>query len=86
MLPVKMQSLNLIDMLIDMRFFTLIFLIATLSYVVTLLWLNLRQDKAVARSFDAVPSEFSEKITLKDHQKAAEYTQAKLLVNHFEII
>ncbi|MDC0888647.1 M48 family metallopeptidase [Candidatus Thioglobus sp.] len=66
--------------------FTLIFLIATLSYVVTMLWLNLRQDKAVSKSFNAVPAEFSEKITLEQHQKAAQYTQAKLLVNHFEII
>jgi STE24 endopeptidase len=66
--------------------FTLIFLIATLSYVVTLLWLNLRQDKAVSKSFNAVPAEFSEKITLEQHQKAAQYTKAKLLVNHFEII
>ncbi|MEO1917795.1 MAG: M48 family metallopeptidase, partial [Candidatus Thioglobus sp.] len=39
-----------------------------------------------ANSFDAVPDEFNEKITLADHQKAAEYTQSKLLVNHFEII
>ena len=70
----------------EFNLFTLVFLIATLSYVVTLLWLNLRQDKAVARSFNTVPSEFSEKITLTEHQKAAEYTQAKLLVNHFEVI
>ncbi|HIB97381.1 MAG TPA: M48 family peptidase, partial [Candidatus Thioglobus sp.] len=55
-------------------------------YVVTLLWLNIRQDKAVAKSFSAVPAEFSEKITLEQHQKAGEYTQAKLLANHFEII
>ncbi len=70
----------------EFNLFTLVFLIATLSYVVTLLWLDVRQDKSVIKSFDAVPSEFSEKITLKQHQKAAEYTQAKLLVNHFEII
>ena len=66
--------------------FTLVFLIATLSYVITLLWLNVRQNKAVINSFAAVPNEFSEKITLEQHQKAAEYTQAKLLINHFEII
>ena len=70
----------------EFNIFTLVFLIATLSYVVTLLWLNVRQDKAVANSFSAVPNEFSEKITLEQHQKAAEYTQAKLSVNHFEII
>jgi STE24 endopeptidase len=66
--------------------FTLTFLISTFSYVITLLWLNVRQDKAVIKSFDTVPSEFKSKITLEEHQKAAEYTQAKLTVNHFEII
>ncbi|MDG2395067.1 M48 family metallopeptidase [Candidatus Thioglobus sp.] len=70
----------------EFNLFTLVFLVATLSYVITLLWLNIRQDKAVAKSFSAVPAEFSEKITLEQHQKAGEYTQAKLLVNHFEII
>ncbi|CAC9539927.1 Uncharacterized integral membrane endopeptidase Bmul_2226 [uncultured Gammaproteobacteria bacterium] len=70
----------------EFNLFTLVFLIATLGYVVALLWLNVRQDKAVTKSFSAVPAEFSEKITLAQHQKAAEYTQAKLTVNHFEII
>ncbi|QKQ24100.1 M48 family metallopeptidase [Candidatus Ruthia endofausta] len=66
--------------------FTLIFLIAAFSYVITLLWLNLRQSKVIIQSFDKIPSEFSKKITLKEHQKAAKYTQAKLKLNHFEII
>ncbi len=66
--------------------FTLIFLIVTFSYVIVLLWLNIRQSKAIVQSFDKIPSEFSEKITLKEHQKAAEYTQAKLKLNHFEVI
>ncbi|HIB27750.1 MAG TPA: M48 family peptidase, partial [Candidatus Thioglobus sp.] len=70
----------------EFNLFTLVFLAATFAYVVTLLWLNVRQDKAVAKSFNAVPGEFSEKITLEQHQKAGEYTQSKLLVNHFEII
>ena len=83
---VEYKHIYKLNTIMEFNLFTLIFLIATLSYVVTLLWLNLRQDKAVARSFNAVPSEFSEKITLSDHQKAAEYTQAKLLVNHFEVI
>ncbi|BBB22654.1 STE24 endopeptidase [Abyssogena phaseoliformis symbiont OG214] len=66
--------------------FTLIFLIAAFSYVITLLWLNVRQSKAIIQSFDKIPSEFSKKITLKEHQKAAEYTQAKLKLNHFKVI
>ncbi len=70
----------------EFNLFTLVFLVATLGYVITLLWLNVRQDKAVIKSFNAVPKEFEAKITLEDHQKAAEYTQAKLKVNHFEII
>jgi STE24 endopeptidase len=56
------------------------------SYVIVLLWLNIRQSKAIVQSFDKIPSEFSKKITLKEHQKAAEYTQAKLKLNHFEVI
>lgn len=66
--------------------FTLIFLTVAFSYVIVLLWLNIRQSKAIVQSFDKIPSEFSEKITLKEHQKAAEYTQAKLKLNHFEVI
>ncbi len=66
--------------------FTLIFLIVAFSYVIVLLWLNIRQSKAIVQSFDEIPGEFSEKITLKEHQKAAEYTQAKLKLNHFEVI
>ena len=51
--------------------FTLVFLISTLSYVITLLWLNVRQDKAVIKSFDTVPSEFHEKISLKGSPKSS---------------
>ncbi len=70
----------------DFNLFTLIFLIVAFSYVITLLWLNIRQNKAIIQSFNKIPSEFSKKITLKEHQKAAEYTQAKLKLNHFEVI
>ncbi len=66
--------------------FTFIFLFAILTSVLALLWLNFRQDKAIKISFNEVPEGFKETITLEDHQKAGHYTQAKLLVNHFEII
>jgi STE24 endopeptidase len=33
-----------------------------------------------------VPNEFAAKITLEQHQKAADYTTAKLKVNHLEIL
>jgi STE24 endopeptidase len=66
--------------------FTLIFLIATFGYAITLLWLNFRQKKSVVKSFNKVPKEFEKKITLEQHQKASRYTQAKLKVNNFEIV
>jgi STE24 endopeptidase len=66
--------------------FTFVFLFAILTSVLALLWLNFRQDRAIKRSFNEVPDGFKETITLKDHQKAGNYTKAKLLVNHFEII
>ena len=70
----------------EFNFFTFIFLFAILTSVLALLWLNFRQNKSIKNSFNKVPEGFSEKISLKDHQKAGKYTQAKLLVNHFEII
>jgi STE24 endopeptidase len=70
----------------EFNFFTFVFLCAILTSVFALLWLNFRQDKAIKRSFNEVPDGFKETITLEDHQKAGNYTKAKLLVNHFEII
>ncbi|SFV86263.1 Peptidase, M48 family [hydrothermal vent metagenome] len=66
--------------------FTIAFLIATFAYVITMMWLNIRQAKSVQNSFTKVPVEFYEKITLKQHQKAANYTQAKLRISQFEIV
>ena len=70
----------------EFNFFTFTFLLAILTSVVALLWLNFRQDRAIKQSFDEVPDEFIETVPLKDHQKAGRYTQAKLLVSHFEVI
>jgi STE24 endopeptidase len=71
--------------IMQFNLFTLIFLIATFGYAITLLWLNFRQKKSVVKSFNKVPTEFEKKITLEQHQKASRYTQAKLKVNNFEI-
>jgi len=70
----------------EFNFFTFIFLFAILTSVLALLWLNFRQDRAIKTSFNEVPEGFNKTITLEDHQKAGQYTQAKLLANHFEII
>ena len=70
----------------EFNLFTFIFLFAILTSVLALLWLNFRQDKAINNSFNSVPEGFAESIKLEDHQKAGNYTKAKLLLNHFEII
>jgi STE24 endopeptidase len=44
-------------------------------------WLALRQLRYVAQHRERVPTEFADSITLADHQKAADYTQAKLRVS-----
>lgn len=70
----------------EFNLFTWLFLIATFAYMATIIWLNARQVKAVKNSFNKVPNEFSEKITLEQHQKAADYTRAKLSINNLETV
>ena len=41
------------------------------------MWLSIRQSKHVAENRPCVPAEFADSITLEEHQKAADYTQAK---------
>ncbi len=48
-------------------------------------WLASRQIRAVARHRDAVPSEFARTIALDAHQRAADYTVAKLRLGLIEL-
>lgn len=48
-------------------------------------WLALRQKHHVAAHRDAVPAEFADRIALAEHQKAADYTAAKLRLGLVEI-
>ena len=57
--------------------FTLIFIAALVLSTLTKLWLARRHLSHIAAHRDAVPDAFSAKITLDDHQKAADYTSAK---------
>ena len=70
----------------EFNLFTFTFLLAILASVVALLWLNFRQDRAIKATYDEVPEGFKDSISLEDHQKAGRYTQAKLVVSHFEVI
>ncbi|RLA09039.1 MAG: M48 family peptidase [Gammaproteobacteria bacterium] len=61
----------------------LVFFVVSLS---VRLYLNYRQKLSVATHKNSVPIEFSDKINLKDHQKAADYTTTKLKFSNFEIV
>jgi STE24 endopeptidase len=54
--------------------FTSVFLVFFVLTLLTRLWLKIRHIRFVAAHRAAVPAEFAERITLPDHQKAADYT------------
>ncbi len=58
--------------------FTLVFLLFLTAMALTRLWLSLRQERHIRAHRDAVPAAFAEKIPIEDHQKAADYSIAKL--------
>lgn len=61
-----------------MHWFTLLFITFLVLSLLTRYWLSFRQMKHVADHRGEVPDAFSAKISLQDHQKAADYTLAKL--------
>lgn len=60
-----------------MQTFTYIFLAFLLASTLVQLYLSLRQKQHVGAHRSAVPSAFAGKISLEEHQKAADYTLAK---------
>ena len=64
---------------------TLAFGAALLLNVLTKLWLASRQIRAVARHRGAVPPEFAGAIALDTHQRAADYTVARLRFGLLEL-
>lgn len=69
-----------------MPLFTLLFLLALAAGTLLQLWLLSRQLRHVAAHRGAVPAEFSDRISLEAHQKAADYTLAKGAVARLEIV
>ena len=64
--------------------FTIVFLIAFIASFGLRHWLAQRQIRYVAQHRNAVPADFAEKVTLAEHQKAADYTIAKLRLGILE--
>ena len=69
-----------------METFSILFILALLLSLFIQLWLSNRQTKAVASNRAAVPDDFVEQITLEQHQKAADYTSAKLRIYKIELV
>jgi STE24 endopeptidase len=68
-----------------MHLFTQLFLIAVTLGVITQIWLMWRQQRHVAKNRHAVPSSFADKVTIDEHQKAADYTLAKLKIGRIDL-
>lgn len=69
-----------------MQAFTLAFLFALALATAARLWLARRHVLHVAAHRDAVPAEFSGRITLEAHRKAADYTTAKTRLGMLETL
>lgn len=64
--------------------FTLAFIVFLLSDIAMRLWLASRQVRHVMRHRAAVPAEFADRIGLHSHQRAADYTAAKMRLSMIE--
>jgi STE24 endopeptidase len=69
-----------------MHLFTLLFISAIAIGVLLQLWLMQRQQRHVAAHRAQVPSAFADRVTLEEHQKAADYTRAKLAIGHIGLL
>ncbi len=65
--------------------FTVLFAMALVLSLLVKLWLVTRQVRHVARHRATVPAAFANTISLEAHQKAADYTLAKLRVSVLEL-
>jgi len=69
-----------------MNTFSYIFFIALILNFAIKWWLNLRHQNHVNANKHEVPDAFIDKLTLDDHQKAAEYTIARAKFGRFNLI
>ena len=69
-----------------MNTFTSIFIIMLTLATVIQLWLINRQYKRVSTHRGEVPTPFNDKIPLEAHQKAADYTIAKIRVERIDLV
>lgn len=65
---------------------SLAFIAATAAWTILSIWLSLRQTAFVARHRDAVPADFADTLSLDEHRKAADYSQARERLTRFETL
>lgn len=65
--------------------FTALFLIFLTASIIARLWLNQRQISHITQHQNKVPEAFAEKISLEDHQKAANYSVTKLRLSRLTL-
>ncbi len=65
---------------------TILFIAFLLATIGTRLWLASRQLRHVVSHRDTVPAEFASRIGLVSHQRAADYTTAKVRLNMVELV
>lgn len=68
-----------------MHTFTALFIAAVILYVTMQWWLSVRQGRYVGQHRQQVPEDFSQSISLEEHQKAADYTLAQLALGKLEL-
>lgn len=69
-----------------METYSILFVLALLLSLAIQLWLSSRQTKSVFNNRASVPDAFASQITLEQHQKAADYTLAKLALTKIELV
>lgn len=69
-----------------MSLFTSIFILFLVASTLCRLWLSLRQTRHVSAHRAQVPAPFTRQISLEDHQKAADYTNAKAQLGRMETV
>ncbi len=72
--------------MVIMETYSILFILALLLSLIIQLWLSNRQSKAILLHRNTVPKAFAEHITLEQHQKAADYSTAKLAINKIELL
>ena len=69
-----------------MNWITPLFLIALSLNLIIEVWLNIKNQLHIGKHRETVPDEFSEVVTLEAHQKAADYSRAKLSLGRMGLV